>query len=186
MGSIRSVREATDQLTDQDLRAHLFDSTVLPSLCYAAETWANTAATSRKLLTTHRVLERCLLKFNRRTQHLAGLRSSDLRGMSRLRDPAEYVSKAKYRWAGHIMRRIDDRWTKRTLKWIPRVKAKRPRGRPPTRWGEVFAARMDQLRAQLDTAQGPRQRHSRSLRTSWMTMARERNEWKRCWGPHVE
>ncbi|KAK6728975.1 hypothetical protein RB195_006185 [Necator americanus] len=100
-----AVREATDQLTDHDLRAHLFDSTVLPALCYAAETWADTAATSRKLLTTHRALERCLLKFNRRTQHLAGLRSSDLRGMSRLRDPAEYVSKAKHRWAGHIMRR---------------------------------------------------------------------------------
>ncbi|KAK6743437.1 hypothetical protein RB195_010597 [Necator americanus] len=47
---------------------------------------------------------------------------------------------------------------------------------------DVFAARMDQLRAQLDTAQGPRQCHSRSLRTSWMKMARERNEWKRCWG----
>ncbi|KAK6733675.1 hypothetical protein RB195_017433 [Necator americanus] len=55
------------------------------------------------------------------------------------------------------------------------------KGRPPTRWGDVFATRMDQLRAQLDTAQGPRQCHSRSLRTSWMTMARERNEWKRCW-----
>ncbi|KAK6726997.1 hypothetical protein RB195_004977 [Necator americanus] len=41
-----AVREATDQLTDQDLRAHLFDSTVLPALCYAAETWADT---SRKL-----------------------------------------------------------------------------------------------------------------------------------------
>ncbi|KAK6743168.1 hypothetical protein RB195_010436 [Necator americanus] len=27
------VREATDQLTDQDLRAHLFDSTVFPALC---------------------------------------------------------------------------------------------------------------------------------------------------------
>ncbi|KAK6759565.1 hypothetical protein RB195_021255 [Necator americanus] len=162
-----AVREATDQLTDQDLRAHLFDSTVLPALSYAAETWADTAATSRELHTTHRALERCLL------------------GMSRLRDPAEYVSKAKHRWAGHIMRRIDDRWTKRTLEWIPR-NAKRPRGRPPTRWGDVFAARIDQLRAQLDTAQGPRQRHSRSLRTPWMTMARERNEWKRCWGPHVQ
>ncbi|KAK6749833.1 hypothetical protein RB195_002068 [Necator americanus] len=180
-----AVREATDQLTDQDLRAHLFDSTALPALCYAAETWADTAATSRKLLTTHRALERCLLKFNRRTQHLAGFRSSDLRGMSRLRDPAEYVSKTKHRWAGHIMRRIDDRWTKRTLEWIPRG-AKRSRGRPPTRWGDMFATRMDQLRAQLDTAQGPRQRHSRSLRTSWMTMARERNEWKRCWSPHVQ
>ncbi|KAK6749350.1 hypothetical protein RB195_001764 [Necator americanus] len=144
-----AVREATDQLTDQDLRAHLFDSTVLPALCYAAGT----------------ALERCLLKFNRRTQHLAGLRSSDSRGMSRLRDPAEYVWKAKHRWAGHIMRRIDDRWTKRTLEWIPRD-AKCPRGRPPTRWGDVFATRMDQLRAQLDKAQGPRQRRSRSLRTS--------------------
>ncbi|KAK6741808.1 hypothetical protein RB195_009591 [Necator americanus] len=131
-----AVREATDQLTNQDLRAHLFDSTVLPALCYAAET----GQTPRP----------------RRTQHLAGLRSSDLRGMSRLCDPAEYVSKAKHRWAGHIMRRIDDRWTKRTLEWILRD-AKRPRGGPPTRWGDVFAARMDQLRAQLDTAQRPRQ-----------------------------
>ncbi|KAK6749318.1 hypothetical protein RB195_001742 [Necator americanus] len=96
-----TVRKATDQLTDQDLRAHLFDSTVLPALCYAAETWADTATTSRQLLTIHRALERCLLKFNRRTQHLPGLGSSDLRGMSRLRDPAEYVSKAKHRWAGH-------------------------------------------------------------------------------------
>ncbi|KAK6729780.1 hypothetical protein RB195_006684 [Necator americanus] len=93
-----AVREATDQLTDQDLRAYLFDSTVLLALCYAAETWADTAATSRKLLTTHRALERCLLKFNRRTQHLAGLCDSDLRGMPHLRDPAEYVSKAKHRW----------------------------------------------------------------------------------------
>ncbi|KAK6728958.1 hypothetical protein RB195_006175 [Necator americanus] len=142
--ALAAVREATDQLTDQDLRAHLFDSTVLPALCYAAET-----------------------------------------GMSHLRDTAEYVSEAKHRWAGHIMRRIDDKWTKRTLEWIPRD-AKCPRGRPPTRWGDVFATRMDQLRAQLDTAQGPRQRHSRSLRTSWMTMARERNEWKRCWSPHVQ
>ncbi|KAK6737736.1 hypothetical protein RB195_020065 [Necator americanus] len=68
--------------------------------------------------------------------------------MSRPLDPAEYISKAKYRWAGHIMRRIDDRWTKRTLEWIPRD-AQRPQGRPRTRCGDVFAARMDQLRARL-------------------------------------
>ncbi|KAK6749450.1 hypothetical protein RB195_001825 [Necator americanus] len=92
--------------------------------------------------------------------------------MSRLRELTEHVSKAKHRWTGHIMRRIDDRWTKRTLEWIRRD-AKHPRGRPPTRWGDVFVTRMDQLRGQLDTAQGPRQCHSRNLRTSSMTMARE-------------
>ncbi|KAK6765464.1 hypothetical protein RB195_025399 [Necator americanus] len=119
LAALAAVREATDQLTDQDLRAHLFDSTLFPALCYAAETWADTAATSTKLRTTHRALERCLLKFNLRTQHLADLRSSDLRGMSRLRDPAEYVSKAEHGWAGHIMRRVAGRWTKRTLQWIP-------------------------------------------------------------------
>ncbi|KAK6742176.1 hypothetical protein RB195_009817 [Necator americanus] len=32
-----AIREATDQLTDQDLRAHLFGSTVLSALCYAAD-----------------------------------------------------------------------------------------------------------------------------------------------------
>ncbi|KAK6737033.1 hypothetical protein RB195_019619 [Necator americanus] len=99
-----AAREATDQLTDQDLRAHLFNSTVLPALCYAAETWADIAATYRKLLTTNRALERCLLKFNRRTQHIAGLRSSDLKRMSCLRDQAEYISKAKHGWAYHVMR----------------------------------------------------------------------------------
>ncbi|KAK6756755.1 hypothetical protein RB195_014904 [Necator americanus] len=65
MAALAAVREATDQLTDQDLRAHLFDSTVLPALCYAAETWADTAATSRKLLTTHRALERLQYDVNR-------------------------------------------------------------------------------------------------------------------------
>ncbi|VDM78014.1 unnamed protein product [Strongylus vulgaris] len=42
-------------------------------------------------------LERRLLWYNRRIQHLVGLRSSDMRSMSRLRDPAEYVSKTKHR-----------------------------------------------------------------------------------------
>ncbi|KAK6762158.1 hypothetical protein RB195_023030 [Necator americanus] len=56
--------------------------------------------------------------------------------MPRLRDPAEYASKARHGWVGHIMRRMDDRWTKRTLEWIARD-AKRHRGRPPTRWGDT-------------------------------------------------
>ncbi|KAE9413539.1 hypothetical protein Angca_005157, partial [Angiostrongylus cantonensis] len=127
------LKEATDQLKNPKECARLFDSTILPALCYGAETWFDTSTTSRILRTTHRVLERCLLRHNRHSQYLAGMRSSNLRNLSHLRDPGEYTSRAKHRWAGHIMRRTDDRWTKRTVEWTPR-ECKCLLGRPPTRW----------------------------------------------------
>ncbi|KAK6731940.1 hypothetical protein RB195_008035 [Necator americanus] len=91
------IREAMDQLTEQYLRANVFDSTVFPALCFATKPWANEVATSRKLLTAHRALERRLLKLNRGTEHLAALRSSDLRAIPHLRDLAEYISRTKHR-----------------------------------------------------------------------------------------
>ncbi|KAE9414849.1 hypothetical protein Angca_005447, partial [Angiostrongylus cantonensis] len=127
------LKEATDQLKNPKVRAQLFDSTVLPALCYGAETWVDTSTTSRILRATHRALQRCLLRRNRHSQYLAGIRSSDLRNLSHLRGPGEYTSRAKHRWAGHIMRSTDDRWTKRTIEWTP-TECKRPLGRPPTRW----------------------------------------------------
>ncbi|VDM78096.1 unnamed protein product [Strongylus vulgaris] len=66
-----------------------------------------------------------------RTQHLVGIRSSDMRTMSRLRHPAEYVSKANRLRAGHIMRRTEDNLAPRNLEWIP-CEAKRTRERQPS------------------------------------------------------
>ena len=43
----KPLREATDYLTNPELRAHLFDAIVLPALCYAAETWADTISYQR-------------------------------------------------------------------------------------------------------------------------------------------
>ncbi|KAE9418817.1 hypothetical protein Angca_008961, partial [Angiostrongylus cantonensis] len=128
-----SLKEATSQLRNPKVRAHLFDSTVLPALCYGAETQVDTTTTAKILRSTHRALERCLLRHKRHHQYLAGTRSSDLRNLSHLRDPGEYTSRAKHRWAGHIMRRTDDRWTKRTVEWTPR-ECKRLLGLPPIRW----------------------------------------------------
>ncbi|KAE9418828.1 hypothetical protein Angca_008958, partial [Angiostrongylus cantonensis] len=128
-----SLKEAINQLRNPKVRAHLYDSTVLPELCYGEETWVDTSTTAKILRTTHRALERCILRHNRHSQYLAGMRSSDPRNLSHLRDPGEYTSTAKHRWAGHIMRRTNDRWTKRTAEWTPR-ECKRPLGRPPTRW----------------------------------------------------
>ncbi|VDM55798.1 unnamed protein product [Angiostrongylus costaricensis] len=82
-----SLKEATDQLKDPKIRAHVFNSTVLSTLCHAAEAWVDTSITSRMLRTTHRALERCLLKHNRHSQYPAGMQSSDLRNLPYLRDP---------------------------------------------------------------------------------------------------
>ena len=38
-----------------------------------------------------------------------------------------------WRWAGHIARMKDNRWTKRCTEWQPR-RGKRSRGRPSRRW----------------------------------------------------
>ncbi|XGW11186.1 hypothetical protein V3C99_012578 [Haemonchus contortus] len=132
--AFRPLKEVTNHVPDPVHRANLFDSTVLPALCYGSETWVTSASTSKALNTSHRALERCLLRFNRRTQYRAGLRSSDMRRMSRLRDPVEYMKNAKFRWADHIMRRDDDRWTRRTVEWAP-IGFTRSKGRPAARWG---------------------------------------------------
>ncbi|VDM76460.1 unnamed protein product [Strongylus vulgaris] len=69
---------------------------------------------------------------------------------------------------------------------VPR-EAKLPRGRPSTKWSDVFVTRMDELNCQLVTSNGsgPCERRSRSsIPTSWMKLARERNGWKQCSGLH--
>ncbi|VDM77430.1 unnamed protein product [Strongylus vulgaris] len=65
---------------DQQLRARLFDSFVLPALCYAAETGLDTVATSKGLRATLRALEGRRLKYEINVS---------------FRDPEEYVSKEK-------------------------------------------------------------------------------------------
>lgn len=82
--ALRPLWEENDQLTDDKLRTHPFDFTVLLSLCYAADTWAKTAPTSKLVCTIHRALKRCSLKDNQCTRHQAGLHSSDLRIISRI------------------------------------------------------------------------------------------------------
>ena len=36
-------------------------------------------------------------------------------------DIIETIMKSKWRWAGHVMRRTDGRWTKRITDWYPRL-----------------------------------------------------------------
>uniref|UniRef100_A0A7I4Y986 Reverse transcriptase domain-containing protein n=1 Tax=Haemonchus contortus TaxID=6289 RepID=A0A7I4Y986_HAECO len=106
-----SIREVTNQVSDPDLKASIFNASVLPAKCYATETWPDNETIVRAIRTSHHALERSFLKINRRQQWQQGLRSSDLRERSRLKDPLQYMAHLKHRWACHLLRRTDDRWS---------------------------------------------------------------------------
>ncbi|KAE9420788.1 hypothetical protein Angca_003934, partial [Angiostrongylus cantonensis] len=120
-GAFKSTEEVVKKTKNIRLRAHLFESTVLPALTYASETWS--------------LLERTMLGVSRFTQVRDGIRSSDLRQRSKFKDAVLYSKQSKIRWAGHVMRMNDSRWTRGVSDWIPRD-VNRTAGRPPTRWSE--------------------------------------------------
>nr|CDJ86236.1 endonuclease-reverse transcriptase HmRTE-e01 [Haemonchus contortus] len=133
--AIGGIKEAAHLVSDKKVRADLFDSTVLPALCYASETWAENKKSTLMLVRAQRAPERTLLKINRAKQRNLNLRSADMRSMSGIRDAEKYAWNAKKRWVGHVIRRTDDRWTTHVTFWYPR-EIKRTPGSPATRWSD--------------------------------------------------
>ncbi|KAE9421633.1 hypothetical protein Angca_006377, partial [Angiostrongylus cantonensis] len=110
-GSFKSIEDVVKRTKNTRLRAHLFDSTVLPALTYASETWSLRKQDERSLSVIERAIERTMLGVSRFTQVRDGIRSSDLRQRSKIKD-AVYAKQSKIRWAGYVMRMNDNRWTK--------------------------------------------------------------------------
>ena len=61
------------------------------------------------------------------------VRNSEIRKQTQVKDIILKIKEAKWRWAGHLMRKDDNRWTKRMTEWQPRC-GKRGRGRQKLRW----------------------------------------------------
>ncbi|EYC23341.1 hypothetical protein Y032_0015g2602 [Ancylostoma ceylanicum] len=88
-----SIEDAVKKTKNTIIRAHLFNTTVLPALTYASETWA----LRKQDENAASVIERSI----RLTQVRAEMRSSTLRPQSKIRDAAVYAKLSKIRWAGH-------------------------------------------------------------------------------------
>uniref|UniRef100_A0A7I4Z4I5 Endonuclease-reverse transcriptase n=1 Tax=Haemonchus contortus TaxID=6289 RepID=A0A7I4Z4I5_HAECO len=160
---------------DIRLRAHLFDTAVLPALTYASETWTLRKQDEHAVSVAQRALERTMLGISLYTQVQKGIRSSELRQRTKIRDAVDHAKKSKIRWAGHVMRYSDDRWTRAVTDWIPRD-IKRTPGRPPTRWSDFFTKALNERNVDPRV---PGAIH-------WTTLARNRDEWRRYWRPLEE
>ncbi|KAE9421867.1 hypothetical protein Angca_005561, partial [Angiostrongylus cantonensis] len=142
-GAFKSVEDVVKRTKNTRLRAHLFDSTVLPALTYASETWSLRKQDERSFSVIERAVERTMLGVFRLTQVRDGIRSFDLRQRPKIKDAVVYAKQSKIRWAGHVMRMNDNRWTRAVSDWIP-WDVKRTTGRPPSRWSEFFTKSLEE------------------------------------------
>ncbi|KAE9420790.1 hypothetical protein Angca_003933, partial [Angiostrongylus cantonensis] len=111
-GAFKSIEDVVKRTKNTRLRAHLFDSTVLPALTYASETGSLRKQDERSLSVIEHAVERTMLGVPRFTQVRDGIRSTDLRQRSKIKDAVLYAKQSKIRWAGHVMCMNDNRWTR--------------------------------------------------------------------------
>ena len=133
------------------LRRRVFNMCVLPTMTYGCETWTTTKYLEQKLRTAQHAMERRMLNITLRDK----VRNSEIRNKTKVKDIIEKIKEAKWRWAGHVARRDDNRWTKRLTEWQPRT-GKRRRGRQKRRWRDDLTAYMG---------------------TAWSRLAQDRSRW---------
>ncbi|KAE9416999.1 hypothetical protein Angca_004351, partial [Angiostrongylus cantonensis] len=118
-GAFKSIEDVVKRTKNTRLCAHVFDSTVLPALTYASETWSLRKQDERSLSVIERAFERTMLGVPRFTQVRDGIRNSDLRQRWKIKDAVLYAKQSKIRWSDLVMRMNDNRWTRAVSDWIP-------------------------------------------------------------------
>ncbi|KAE9418753.1 hypothetical protein Angca_003369, partial [Angiostrongylus cantonensis] len=110
-GAFKSIEDVVKRTENTRLRVHLFDSTVLPALTYASETWSLRKQDERSLSVIERAVERTMLGVPSVTQVREKIQSSELGQRSKIKGTVLYA-KQKIRWTGHVRRMNENRWTK--------------------------------------------------------------------------
>ncbi|KAK6762949.1 hypothetical protein RB195_023600 [Necator americanus] len=173
-GAYKSIEDVVKKTRNTRLRAHLFNTTVLPALTYASETWAFRKQEENAVSVIDLAIERVMLGVSRFTQVRGGIRSSLLRQRSRIRDAAAFAKESKIRWTGHVMHFNDNSRTRAVSDWVSRD-IKRTTGRTPTRWSDFFTK---SFKENYEAFLVPRKR-----KNHWATLVRDRDKWKNYWRP---
>ena len=152
----KNPTKSKDILQDKQLpislKKQVMDQCILPTMTYGCQTWSLNKQMTNKLRTAQRAMERKMLDLKLKDKMLC----SEIRKRTKIIDIIEYTLKQKWKWAGHIARLKDNRWTKRCTEWQPR-RGKRSRGRPSRRWQDDITEKEG---------------------TTWIRKATDRRRWK--------
>ena len=107
------------------LKKKIFDTVILPSMTYGAETSTLTKRQENNLAVAERSMEITILNIARQDK----IRNFAIRERARVTDIIERMCSMRGQWTGHIARMDNRKWAKTTTEWTPRD-GKRRRGRP--------------------------------------------------------
>ena len=99
-----------DRHLPMSLKRKVFNQCVLPAITYGCQTWFLTKALVKTLETSKRAMERRMLNVKLEDR----IRDTTIRQRTRVTDIVQCVTNMKWKWAGHIARMKDNRWTIRS------------------------------------------------------------------------
>ncbi|KAI5749413.1 hypothetical protein M8J76_007135 [Diaphorina citri] len=142
------------------LKGQVLQTCIFPTLIYGCQAWAMTKAHQRKLACAQNKIMRSILGIKLEQK----IRTKDIEKRLAVKRVENIAAELKLKWAGHMMRTQDNRWSKAITEWIPRDR-KRNRGRQKKRWKDEIVERA-----------GP----------TWMRRTRNKVEWRElCKTPNI-
>ena len=146
-----SLKEIFKSDMPTKLKSKVMNTCILPTLTYACQTWKFTRKSKNKIITSQRSMERSILKIKK----INKIRHTVIRQKTKVIDALSHSQKLKWRWAGHVARLTDNRWTIQTTSWLG-PSGQRKRGRPYARWADDL---------------------TKIAGTHWMRLAKDREKW---------
>ena len=95
------------------MKRKIFNQCILPVLTYGCETWTSTKKINQRLAVTQRTMERSMLIITRSDRKS----NKWIREQTKVMDVEEKLRTLKWRWAGHVTRMQDNRWTNVITSW---------------------------------------------------------------------
>ena len=135
-----------------NLKRKVFNLCILPTLTYGCQTWTLTKDIVQKMKICQRKMERKMLGI----KLIDKIPNLEIREKTKVNDIIEEITKLKWKWAGHVARMKDNRWTIRCTEWQVRD-GKRSRGRPKRRWRDDI---------------------QQWLGATWSSKAKDRQKWR--------
>lgn len=135
------------------MKKTVYDTCLLPCLLYGCQTWIFTSRVKQKIKCSQTSMERSMLKIKK----IQKLKSEHIRQKTKLTDCLRHALLLKWRWAGHISRYTDRRWTIEATRWKG-PEGKRNIGRPMKRWTDEI---------------------THIAGKDWIKLGKDRESWKR-------